>query len=178
MTSSPPGPAGPEPEPSPEPEPAGRRTRPAGVVVVVAVVLLLGAVVVAVVASRAEGGMTDVFELAVGDCVNGVSGTTREAEEFTSTPVVACSEPHEAEVIASFRLEQGRYPGEEVVVAQAQERCADLIVAQLPSAPRPGELLPFYFYPTDESWEHADDRTVHCLAMPARGRTTGSLLDP
>lgn len=153
----------------------GRRRRRTGVLVAGVVA---GAVVVgAVVAVRTGAGMTDVFALEVGDCVNGVSGA-EHTEEFASAPVVPCSEPHEAEVITSFRLAGDRYPGEEQVVAESQERCTGLIVAELPTAPRPGELLPFYFYPTVESWEHADDRTVHCLAMPTRGRITGSLLDP
>jgi hypothetical protein len=51
------------------------------------------------------------------------------------------------------------------------------MLAVLDGAAAGGVLMPFYFYPTAESWERLGDRTVHCLAMPPAGATTGSLLD-
>jgi hypothetical protein len=160
----------------PGPAPGGRRSRP--VVVGAVLVLVVVGAVGAVATWRADGEMTDVFAMEVGDCVNGISDTGHDTEEFASTPVVPCSEPHEAEVITSFVLDGHAYPGLERVVAESQERCTELMAVELRSAPRPVELVPFYFYPTSQSWEHADDRTVHCLAMPAHGPTTGSLTDP
>ncbi|HZI98317.1 MAG TPA: septum formation family protein [Actinomycetales bacterium] len=139
--------------------------------------LLLGTVAVAFALFSADArDEKDVFSLAVGDCVNGLEagGAT---EEYASTPVVPCSEPHEAEVITSFELDMAAYPGEAEVIAECERRCVDLIVAALPDEADAGAIMPFYFYPTRESWEQADDRTVHCLAMPSDGTATGSLLD-
>ena len=138
----------------------------------------MGAVVVAVSLVRGGGREEkDVFELAVGDCVNGLSDAGG-TQEYASTPVVPCSEPHEAEVITSFDLTGATYPGEEEVIAESERQCVDLMLAALPRDAPADELMPFYFYPTKESWERTDDRTVHCLAMPADGTATGSLLDP
>ena len=159
----------------------GRRAPVVAAVVAVALLAVGGAA--AVLLLRDDPGdrdaeEKDVFALAVGDCVNGVSGAGDDAEEFESTPVVQCREPHEAEVITSFDLEQdGEYPGEQAVIAESEDQCVDLLMEALTGLPEKAELMPFYFYPTQESWERADDRTVHCLAMPAEGTTTGSLLD-
>lgn len=162
--------------------PATMKKAPRGTVVLLGAALVITVSALTVLVSSRLVGSKDVFELTVGDCVNGLAAAGHDAVEFASTPVVPCDEPHEAEVLASFRLDGGSYPGEASVVEESQARCGDLMAAELKSEADAGArhegLMPFYFYPTSASWERADDRTVHCLALHAGGPATGSLLGP
>jgi hypothetical protein len=112
-----------------------------------------------------EAGSESVFDLRVGDCANGVEET---GEEY-SVDLVPCGEPHDAEVVSSFRFPEGGYPGETEVFRVADRRCASEVGAAAPA----GE--PFYYYPTEDSWDRGD-REVNCIAIfrePRRGSLAG-----
>lgn len=94
---------------------------------------------------------SDVFDLVVGDCIVPPGGAGDEALELERVGKVACSEPHDGEVIALRYIEGGdTYPGEEAVFQQAELLCP--------------ALSTFYFYPTEESWSEGD-REVACVLV-------------
>ncbi|MFB2581762.1 septum formation family protein [Herbiconiux sp. P15] len=116
---------------------------------------------------------TDVFTLAVGDCINDTSGD--DVTEVSEVPTVDCAAEHDLEVYAEFEIAGDEFPGDDAVTAEADEKCL-------------AEFEPFvgiaydssiygftYFTPTEASWTEGDDRLVSCLIGDPNGKTTGSL---
>ncbi|WP_191840677.1 DUF4190 domain-containing protein [Catellatospora chokoriensis] len=116
-----------------------------------------------------SGDDTSVHSLRIGDCLNDLS-TEDEIEEL---PVVPCTEPHDGEVYAEFKLTETSFPGIEAIEKKADPRCADLLKSYAPAAVDDPAVDTYYLYPTVESWA-GGDRAVTCIASfdPAR---TGKL---
>lgn len=117
-----------------------------------------------------DGGDLDVEQLRVGDCIDDVE----ESEVVFSIPVVPCDEPHGAEVYAVFELPAGDYPGDDAVIAGADEGCFDRLETFSQSAFDDPSVEIFYYYPTGSTWR-LGDREVVCIADFAGGPRTGSL---
>ena len=115
------------------------------------------------------GDDTSVHSLRIGDCLNDLS-TEDEIEEL---PVVSCSELHDGEVYAEFKLTEATFPGIDAIEKKADPRCADLLKSYAPDAVDDPAVDTYYLYPTAESWA-SGDRAVTCIASfdPAR---TGKL---
>ena len=120
-------------------------------------------------------GESDVFTLAVGDCLND------EAEEgdVSTVPVVDCDTPHDSEVYASVIMDDGDYPGVDATVAFADEQCLarfESFVGIPTTESRYGYGM---LYPTAQSWA-GGDREVLCRIVLGDGngntvKVTGSL---
>jgi hypothetical protein len=145
-------------------------------------VLVIGIAIAVAVTSGADrdesgqittGGSVSVYSLKPGDCVNGIN---EDAEEFLSLPAVPCAEPHEAEVFAVFDLDGDTWPGEETVLAQAEQGCQDRLGSYSPAAVEDESIEIIYLYPTQTSWRRGD-HAVTCLAASVDGKRTGSLRD-
>ncbi len=69
--------------------------------------------------NTADGVDSDLLTIAVGDCLNdgGAEG------EISSVPIIECEEPRETEMYDSIILDEGEYPGEEAVIAEADTGC-------------------------------------------------------
>lgn len=106
-----------------------------------------------------ESGSESVFDLRVGDCLNDLEETSEEL----SVDVAPCAKPHDAQVVSSFDVDAGDWPGLAAVTSQADASCTRSVEAVAPSA----EV--FYFHPTEGSWE-LDDREVLCVALFPRPR--------
>lgn len=121
----------------------------------------------------AEGGTdggTDVFTLAVGDCLAALP-----ADVMSEVPTVPCSEPHAHEVYAAHDLPGTAYVGTTAVTAIADAQCLGSFAAFAGIDYFTSVLTYSYLYPTEESWA-AGDRTVVCLVSdPTAPATTGSL---
>jgi Domain of unknown function (DUF4190)/Septum formation len=117
-----------------------------------------------------RGGRVSAASLRMGDCVNDL-----DRESFVTVPVVPCSEPHDGEVFAIIEVAGDRFPGEDRVVAQAEDECPDRLEAYAPDAAT-DELDVFFLHPSSESWRHGDHK-IACLAQDPSGRRTGSLRD-
>lgn len=138
--------------------------------------VICGVIGVAIVAANdsgttgATGGDdTSVYSLRIGDCLNDLS-TEDEIEEL---PVVPCSEPHDGEVYAEFKLTETTFPGIDAIEKKADPRCTDLLKAYAPGAIDDPAVDTYFLYPTAESWARGD-RAITCIASfdPAR---TGKL---
>lgn len=114
------------------------------------------------------GGVTDVFQLRVGDCLNDPG-----SDEVLEVVTVPCADPHDYEVYHHAELEDGEYP------TNLQETADDICMAaftQFVGIPYAESTLGFTHYtPTLMSWLHDGDRAVDCLAYD-EGLTSGSLM--
>lgn len=119
-----------------------------------------------------EGGDLDVFTLAVGDCFDDDSAAGTEISEI---PVVPCSEPHDNEVYHEFTLDEGEYPGGDVIETAADEGC----FAEFESFVGIDYESSVYGYswltPTESGWNELDDRLVQCVVYEYGEKLTGSV---
>jgi len=114
-----------------------------------------------------DSGSESVFDLRVGDCMNGLEET---AARFT-VDVTPCADSHDAEAVFEFNLPDGDWPGMPSVTHAATRRCLNEVASAATGAPRIGEIEAFYLHPTEESWQSQDDRTVLCIALYPEPRT-------
>ncbi|MDG4832938.1 septum formation family protein [Solwaraspora sp. WMMD1047] len=119
-----------------------------------------------------EGGSVSSFDLATGDCLNGL----KESASITSLPAVPCSQPHEGEVFGTFTVTGDSFPGNTAISSQAEEGCTDRLAQYAPAAADDDSLELFFLHPTSESWAQGD-REVVCIANDPSGQRTGSLKD-
>ncbi len=113
---------------------------------------------------------TDAFAIKVGDCLNdgNIDG------EVTSVPTIACDQPHDSEAFASVIMDDGPYPGEDAVLAQADVDCKTAFEG-FAGINYDQSILDFsYYYPTEGSWANGD-REILCLIYEFQVKTTGSL---
>jgi hypothetical protein len=122
-----------------------------------------------------EGNKTDIFAIAIGDCLNDAAadGTVSEV------PTVPCTEPHDSEVFASVILEDGDFPGEEAIIAEADSGCLAQFAAFMGIEYEASTADIQYYFPTDVTWL-SGDREILCLVYATDGagntvQTTGSL---
>jgi Domain of unknown function (DUF4328)/Septum formation len=148
----------------------------------VAVFTLVGAAALVISVAVAAGTISDsdrdatgsvsektpvsVFELRSNDCINslGDSGTVMRAVE-----VVPCAQRHKAEVVSTFNLPEGDFPGMNAVGSRAERGCSAALENATP--PRRNGPTLFYLHPTGQSWS-LGDREVTCIAeyeKPVRG---------
>jgi hypothetical protein len=137
----------------------------------VAVVISLSAATV--LAGCSLFGGTDVFTLAVGDCMESTDLETT----LETVPVIECGEPHESEVYASFQLDDGTFPGTEAITTEAEGLCLGAFeeFAGLPF--NDSELLATTLTPTEDSWDRQEDREVLCIIIDPDGDVTGTMRD-
>jgi hypothetical protein len=111
----------------------------------------------------------DAFEILKGDCIDLLAldgyGDAAAGEEFEveSVPVVPCAEPHTGEVYAELVMEGDEYPGEKSVVKTFDDWCYAEFEKFVGVALEDSAYLYTGFYPTKDTWEQLDDRTLQCI---------------
>ena len=116
---------------------------------------------------------TDVFTLAVGDCLDG-----RDGDQHSGVATVPCSGGHDWEVFAATDLDGTEYPGGDVVVAEAEELCGAAFgpFVGLPEAQAATSALGYtYVTPTEADWAESSHRAIVCLIGDMGGPVAGSL---
>lgn len=139
------------------------------------------AVVTAVLALSAGGcsiaellrGDGNVFELAVGDCFD----TAAAGGEVSDVPIVDCSEPHDNEVFHTFEVEDGDYPGNEALVARAEEECIPAFADYVGTDYASSRLDIFPITPTEGSWSDGDREVICALYDLELEKLEGSMQD-
>lgn len=121
-----------------------------------------------------EAGEVGAFEVRVGDCFAGDQLGT-ETTEVQAVDAVPCEQSHENEVYAIFDLPDGDYPGDEAVVEQSGEGCAERFEEFIGTAYDDSLLEITQLFPTEESWTTLDDREVVCAVNDPAGPVEGSL---
>ncbi len=109
-------------------------------------------------------GSVAATALRTGDCPTSLpDGVTR------TLGVGPCTEPHVAEVFASFPISSGAYPGEAEVKRFGGGGCTERLAGYVGPG-REDEFDVVFLYPTDQSWR-LGDRTVSCLVTAPDGAT-------
>lgn len=107
-----------------------------------------------------------VFDLRVGQCFNGQNGL--------GVTVLPCAMPHEAEVFATFPLDEAVWPGDDEVQAEAQAGCQQRISFYMNPQLASNALSQEFIYPDQVTWA-AGARTVICDVRSDNGLITGSV---
>lgn len=111
------------------------------------------------------GGQVATAE--VGDCVV----TADIPDDVTEIPTVDCGEAHDAQVVGKFDLDDGDYPGDDAVTTAAEEGCVTEFESFVGIAAADSSLQISYVYPTEQTWDQANDREVICFAISAEDAT-------
>jgi hypothetical protein len=114
---------------------------------------------------------TSVLALSVGDCF---ASEDVVGSEISDLATVSCEEPHDAEIFASIELDEGEYPGADAVLAAAEDFCLPRFDEWAGISYLDSDLDVYPIYPTADSWNSQDDRTILCTAV-APEDVTGSL---
>jgi hypothetical protein len=123
---------------------------------------------VTVVGVIANAGTKQVTALKVGDCVT----TLEESDNVTDLPVVECAKAHQGEVYFVYQMSSGKYPGDDKVQKDAEDRCAKEINAYAGAGADENYDI-FYLRPSPDDW--SIDRGVTCIATDAKKSLTGSI---
>jgi hypothetical protein len=148
-----------------------------GAWVAIGVIVAIVIVAAGVVAERdsdgtlTESGRITVTTLQPGDCIERL----QEGRSIESVPAVPCSEPHMGEVYALFNLTDGDWPGENIVLEQAEVGCVDRLFDYSQSAFDDESVDIFYFHPTRLSWQTGDREVVCVTYYYLDGPRTGSI---
>jgi hypothetical protein len=134
-------------------------------------VALVGIVAVTMAVGCASPG--NVFSVAPGDCFD---DPDTAADEISDVELVDCDEPHDNEVYAVVELEDGDYPGDDVVLARAQDVCLDAFESYVSEPYATSELFATWIVPTQGSWSDGD-REVVCVLFDGDGPLEGSMRD-
>ena len=112
--------------------------------------------------------LPSVFRLRVGECVN--SGP----DGISSPTVVACGQPHDAEVYARFALAGHSWPGSAAIGALARQGCTARLGSYLNPQLATTVLAESYVFPDQGAW-NAGERAVICEIRSTTGKLTGSV---
>ena len=128
-----------------------------------------GILVAAVAIGCASPG--NVFSVAPGDCFD---DPDPGVDEISDVPLVDCQDPHDNEVYAVVELEDGDYPGDDVVLNRAQDICLDAFEPYVAEPYATSELFATWIVPTEGSWSDGD-REVVCVLFDDDGPLEGSM---
>lgn len=109
----------------------------------------------------------------VGDCLNTADLSDPEIVEITPVP---CEHEHDAEVYYTFDLPEGDFPGDEAVIAAAEDGCHGAFEGYVGSSYEESAIYFTFLHPSEQGWRSASDREVICV-LQASEPVTGSLQD-
>ncbi len=105
----------------------------------------------------------------MGDCFDRPANA-----DVTSVPAGPCRQPHDLEVIATFTLDEGDYPGRPAVARAAGEGCQERFADYVGTSQDSSGLLIVPYTPDRLAWEQGD-REVSCAVSLADGQLDGSV---
>lgn len=120
-------------------------------------------------------GGGNVFDLSVGDCFDDTEDIS--GGEVSDVPIVDCSEPHDNEVFHTFEVDDGEFPGDDGIVAEAQEQCVPAFEEYVGTDYASSRLDVFPITPTEKSWEGGDREIVCALYDVELAKLEGSMKD-
>jgi len=116
-------------------------------------------------------GQVSFDKIRTGDCIDPAPPESVVSETL---PVVACTRPHDEEVLATRDLGDGDWPGDKVIDDRSYKVCAPQFEAFVGIPVDQSRFDLFWYSPDRESWQ-AGDHLVVCVVSDPRGKTTGTL---
>jgi Septum formation len=173
-------------QPPPYGPPPPRKRNPALIVILSVVgVIVLGLIVVGVVAGLPDdaerdesgeitgAGDVSAFDLHEGDRFD----LPKPNGEVSDVSGVPCTDPHDAEVFSAFDIEGDEFPGQQTVIQDAERGCRARFADFIGVTYQKSVLEMQYLYPTEQSWNTADDREVICSVVEPTGKITVETLE-
>jgi hypothetical protein len=115
---------------------------------------------------------TSSAEPRAGLCLEDALGKRRV---YQMLPLVDCSQKHGGEVVGTFKMPKGKYPGESSILRKVNEKCPEQILAWAPNLA--GKNVVFGFVgPTAAQWK-LGNRVVACIVVDRGGDAVGSIKD-
>lgn len=103
-----------------------------------------------------------VLDLEVGDCLN---QSDLAGDEVSSASTIECTEEHDAEIFGEHVFSGDDYPGIDTVQAESEATCLKEFGSFI-GLPYEESVLQFtMLYPSEQSWNDADDRTTLCIVV-------------
>jgi hypothetical protein len=160
--------------PEPGPPPRHRWWVTAGLGVLIIIVLVAaGAGVAALLTHGFHSKTTVKYRQAAIFSVR--AGTSMQLPASgTVVHVVACADPHDAEIFGTFRLTGGTWPGDSTARQQAASGCESRLSGYINPQLDTSNLTQSYVYPGQQAWT-SGQRTVVCEVRSASGQLTGSV---
>ncbi|WP_413451987.1 septum formation family protein [Georgenia phoenicis] len=106
--------------------------------------------------------MNSVLDLEVGDCVN---LDDLQGDEVSTVKALDCSEEHDGEIFGEHVFSGDEYPGEATVQEESDAACTEQFEEFMGLPYLESELYFVSLYPSEESWDKADDRTSLCIVQ-------------
>lgn len=125
------------------------------------------AIVGAVGVSASLVACGQVASVDVGSCVN----SSDLSGEITDIPTVDCSDEHDGQVFHTFDLDDGDFPGQDDVDAQAEDGCISGFEDFVGTSFEDSSLAVKYITPSEDTWNDANDREIICAAFTSDGST-------
>lgn len=120
--------------------------------------------------AHVESGTLAAFDLQLGDCFNDPG-----SGEVEAVGVVPCTEAHDFEVYHVFTLDDGTYPGTEVIQDKWIDGCLAEFEPFVGTSFDVSILDISAIFPTQQSWEELGDRVILCSVTAVDGMPrTGS----
>lgn len=116
-------------------------------------------------------------ELRTGDCLDDPRiDAVREGDEamVADLLLVPCEESHDAEIFGTVRVPGTEFPGARAVDRRTHG-CLELFERFTGARYAASSYDIYFYYPTKQSWEILDDRSIQCAVHDPAGQITGSL---
>ncbi|HWH98258.1 MAG TPA: septum formation family protein [Pseudolysinimonas sp.] len=142
-----------------------------GIALALAATTLVGCSLLESVVTGVPEGESDVFAIAVGDCLNDLSAP----DQVTSVPIVDCAEPHDSEVFARTDTTSTEFPGDAALSDELSTFCQGDAFTEFVGIPYVDSIYGTSgYFPTQGSWGNGD-RELLCTIGDPNGQVTGSL---
>jgi Septum formation len=116
-------------------------------------------------------GATSVYSLRAGDCLQNPGAPLG----ITTVTVVPCSQAHNAQVFAEFRVAGSGYPGTAALRQQSAQGCHARIAGNINQSLVTNSMTLQYLFPESQSWADGH-RSITCLVVDSSADLTTSLL--
>lgn len=133
-----------------------------------------GAAVTLVAGLAACAPANELFEIAVGDCLNSSDITSNQIMDVN---ILDCTSKHDLEVYAALEMDDAAFPGSEAAGVAAEAWCTSQFEAFVGIPYESSELSISWIFPSEETWKDRGDREILCLLgspEPVAGSQQGS----
>lgn len=122
-----------------------------------------------------QNGHLSVAGLRAGDCFQNAAGNQPDTGDVIQITAVACTSPHNAQVIAVLPVSGSAYPGAAAFKAQAEAGCKAEARAGLDRAQVSPSMHLLFYYPEQHAWIDGH-RSITCVVADSGQDLTSSLL--